>query len=183
MRLEDLYYYAEDSPSGLRWKINRYGGKAYNVLAASAGDVAGYLNKEGYWILSIGHGRNYVKGHRVVWQLCNGDLQDGMSVDHINGDTSDNRISNLRAVQHKINSRNQKMKSSNASGITGVYLTNGRWVAQWRDDKEAKTKSFSMNKYGHDKAFELACAYRKKMIQELNAQGAGYTERHGKETA
>lgn len=75
------------------------------------------------------------------------------------------------------------MNTSNISGVTGVYLTNGRWIAQWRDDKEAKTKSFSTNKYGHDKAFELACAYREKMIQELNAQGAGYTERHGKEPA
>jgi hypothetical protein len=29
-------------------------------------------------------------------------------------------------------------------------------------------------------AFKAAVEYRRKMIEELNAQGAGYTEDHGK---
>jgi hypothetical protein len=33
--------------------------------------------------------------------------------------------------------------------------------------------------YGNDFAFELACNYRDKMIEDLNKAGAGYTERHG----
>lgn len=40
--------------------------------------------------------------------------------------------------------------------------------------------SFSCNKYGHEQAFQLACQWREQKIAELNAQGAGYSERHGK---
>lgn len=40
--------------------------------------------------------------------------------------------------------------------------------------------SFSCNKYGHEQAFQLACQWREQKIAELNEQGAGYSERHGK---
>ena len=43
-----------------------------------------------------------------------------------------------------------------------------------------KAKSLSILRYGHEQAFQLACDYRNKMIQELNAQGAGYSSTHGK---
>ena len=45
---------------------------------------------------------------------------------------------------------------------------------------EKKTKSFSCNLLGEEQAFKLACEYREQNIRELNEQGAGYTERHGK---
>lgn len=41
------------------------------------------------------------------------------------------------------------------------------------------SKYFSVDKYGYDEAFRLACEWRKQKIAELNEQGAGYTERHG----
>lgn len=31
-----------------------------------------------------------------------------------------------------------------------------------------------------NEAFRLACDYRVRMIEELNSDGAGYTEHHGK---
>lgn len=82
--------------------------------------------------------------------------------------------------------RNQGMKSTNTSGVTGVSVREGRpgdfhAVASWNDlNGKHHSKNFSFKKYGEEEAFRLACEYRAKMIEELNKQGAGYTVSHGK---
>jgi hypothetical protein len=79
--------------------------------------------------------------------------------------------------------RNQRMQTNNTSGFTGVNLhtKDNNWMASWRNHKSGKShsKSFSINKYGNDEAFRLACEYRQKMIEEMNNLGAGYSENHG----
>lgn len=81
--------------------------------------------------------------------------------------------------------RNKSKNSNNSSGVTGVYWDankNGitRSKAIWLDlNGKMNSKSFSVNKYGLLPAFAEAVRYRRKMILELNAQGAGYSEKHG----
>jgi len=52
--------------------------------------------------------------------------------DHIDGDTLNNNIGNLRSVSSTGNSRNQRKKDNNTSGFTGVYYhkTARKWTAQ-----------------------------------------------------
>lgn len=45
---------------------------------------------------------------------------EGMTIDHIDGNTLNNRKSNLRIVLEKDNHKNVKKKSTNTSGIRGV---------------------------------------------------------------
>ena len=167
------FYYDETSPSCLRWRIK----PSQHV---DMGGVAGYLKSGGYYV--VGFNREKYLCHRVIWELFNEEIGERLQIDHINGLRTDNRILNLRLVTNHQNNQNQKMQSTNTSGVTGVSLDsrNNQWKAKWcsRDGKQ-KNKSFSINKYGYDSAFKLACDFRIKMILELNLEGSDYTVRHG----
>ncbi len=67
--------------------------------------------------------------HRIVWQMHNGEIPAGMSIDHINGNPWDNRIENLRLATHAQNMKNQKLRSDSKSKIKGVYYTGHGWKA------------------------------------------------------
>jgi len=96
---------------------------------------------------------------------------------------------NIRWETKEQQARNHTKQSNNTSGVTGVKLQKthlyGRdyfaWVAFWNvDGRKRQSKSFSWNKYGGDeKAKELAIAYRKQKIEELNMAGFGYADSHG----
>jgi hypothetical protein len=77
--------------------------------------------------------------HRVVWALFYGEWC-STNIDHINGDKSDNRPSNLRAATHEANSRNQKLRSSNTSGVMGVSWNeaNKAWIVRINAEGERK---------------------------------------------
>ena len=57
---------------------------------------------------------------------------DGMLVDHINGNTLDNRMSNLRMATQQQNAMNKAIAINNTSGVKGVSRVkrNNKWVAR-----------------------------------------------------
>lgn len=59
-------------------------------------------------------------------------------VDHINHDTLDNRLSNLRPATHRQNICNQKLRVNNKSGFKGVSWHKGaqKWMAALTDHKQ-----------------------------------------------
>lgn len=121
-----------------------------------------------------GYCRMYIKGiqyksHRVAWMIFYGEIPD--KIDHINGDRSDNRISNLRSVTSSENSKNQVLRASNTSGCSGVnwHVKCRKWIAQIRDNKKyVYLGSFS----------ELEDAILARKAAEVLY---GYHENHGKE--
>ena len=62
---------------------------------------------------------------------------DNMQVDHISGDTSDNRKQNLRIVTIQDNMKNLQKKSNNTSGIRGVSFDKkkNRWKVDFTYEK------------------------------------------------
>lgn len=187
IKWSDYFRYCTESPSGLVWRIDRYRGKPlYKFI--SDGDLAGSLNSSGRWVVSL-HNKLY-KCHRIVFEIVHGTIPQGMIVDHKDGIPGNNISDNLRVVFPAVNSRNQKRRRINTSGVTGVYkqenTTKGGvkhiyWTAIWSlPCGKQVTKSFVVRVHGEAEAFRLACEWRDKMIEELNASGAGYTDRHGK---
>lgn len=93
---------------------------------------------------------------------------------------------NVRWANDEQQARNKGKYSNNKSGINGVYLHkpktgSDKWAATWYDEnKKQRTKYFSIEKYGDELAFFLACETRDITIQRMNLLGAGYTENHGK---
>lgn len=69
--------------------------------------------------------------HRMVLEAA-GHVGVGKVADHINGDTLDNRLANLRFVSQAENSANGKLFSSNTSGYRGVswYAAGSKWAAE-----------------------------------------------------
>ena len=87
-----------------------------------AGTVAGHKKANGYIVINIG--KKLLYAHRLVFEM-EGGIPDGMEVDHINGDPSDNRRCNLRLCDSSENNFNTKRPSTNTSGIKNVHFDKG----------------------------------------------------------
>lgn len=177
---ENYVVYDETSPSGLRWKVRK-------ARCIKVGDVVGAQKERNSWQFKFTENNKLSRfyNHRVIWEMFNGPILDGLQIDHIDGDASNNKIENLRIVTGSANSRNKRKRLTSTTGVTGVSFDNGKYcyIAHWYGlDAKQVHRIFSVAKYGEQQAFRLACECRKRSIEELNRQGAGYTERHGKES-
>ena len=135
---------------------------------------ARYAGKEA--LTSFRHGYKFgeifnkpVAAHRVAFTMYHGRHPSG-EVDHINGDRSDNRISNLREVTRTANARNMKKSAANRSGVTGVsfYKASGKWQSRIMSDGKYLHLGYFDN-------FEDAVSARK-----LAEKKIGYHPNHGR---
>jgi hypothetical protein len=70
------------------------------------------------------------KAHRLCWILhYKQKPADGLVIDHINGDPSDNRICNLRACTQKENSRNSVTPKNSTTNFKGVSKQGSKYRA------------------------------------------------------
>ena len=67
----------------------------------------GFVHPSGYVHINLSSNgsKKQVRAHRVIYIAANGHIPDGMVVDHINNDKSDNRICNLQLLTAEENSR------------------------------------------------------------------------------
>lgn len=61
-----------------------------------------------------------ILSHRVIWTMVNGAIPDAMEIDHADGNGLNNRLSNLRLVDHSENMKNCRLGKNNTSGFRGV---------------------------------------------------------------
>ena len=109
-----------DATTGhMTWRVDRGKGRA--------GERAGTRHPHGYRQIKL-KGRLYLT-HRLAWLLMTG-AWPRHTVDHINGDRTDDRFENLRDVPQGINSQNRrKPQRNNTTGFLGVTERQGRFRA------------------------------------------------------
>lgn len=145
----------------LYWKISKRGTKG-------VGSVAGRFTSRGYLQVHF-DGKTYM-GHRIIFLLHHGYLPE--QVDHINGDTKDNRIENLRAASASQNGQNKKIASNNTSGCKGVNFNKNKnmWMVNLRLHKHRHFLGYYRDK---ELADLVASSFREKYHGEFCNHGAG----------
>lgn len=181
--IKTLYYYDETSPSGIRWNVDRFSGRGRVI--AYRNDVAGTLAcDEKYYNAYVD--RKLMRVAKIIMLLHDIEVPEGYIVDHFDGNTKNNKFSNLRVISQLKNCRNRRKQYNNTSGTVGVTRKTDKsghsyWVARWQVEVGKRgTKTFSIFLHGEDGAYNLAVDYRLNKIIELTKLGHGYTDRHGK---
>lgn len=128
-KLKELFVYDENTGiftrATTRGRCNRW----------KEGQVVGHLAAIGYVQIYI-DGKLY-QAHRLAWLYMYGAMPNG-HIDHANAVRSDNRISNLRECDDKLNMQNiRKAHKDSASGLLGVRkLRYGRFLARIYSNKK-----------------------------------------------
>jgi uncharacterized protein YeaC (DUF1315 family) len=117
------------------------------------GRPVGTKDSQGYLVTRIQ--RKFYRCHRLAWALFYGKWPDG-EVDHFDGDKANNRICNLRDVEHKHNIHNQSRPQGNNPYI-GVHWSkqSQKWLAAIKKDgKINKLGSFMTPEAARDAYLE-----------------------------
>lgn len=127
-----------------------------------SGEVAGSVQGNGYRYLIMGP-KHYL-AHRIAWLWVTGELPESQ-VDHINCDRTDNRWANLRCATQKQNSANQKLRSTNTSGVKGVSWAAGK--KKWQASITVDGKTIALGRFD-----TLAEAAEARRLAESQHHGA-----------
>lgn len=143
-----------------RWN-SRYGGKVAGIIFKAKHSVQLYRR------LKFKDGGHHLV-HRIVWEMFNGPIPEGMLIDHIDGNGLNNSISNLRLVDSYQSAQNRPMGRNNKSGVVGVKWDRGKWLATISLNGKNRNLGRFVDK-------EDAIAARKEA-----ERAAGYHENHGR---
>ena len=149
---EEIKNITKDKPSKNRKKYNTFIEKDdYYIGVTSKGeflfdkdDYAKVIGIDRYWFInSYGYVLcclydNDFQLHRYLMGLGFYNKENDLIVDHINGNTLDNRKSNLRICKKKENPKNCTLYSNNTSGHKGVVWMErlGKWQVGLQVDKK-----------------------------------------------
>lgn len=140
-RLKELLSY--DPEVGIfSWIVER--GKCHK------GSPAGCLDSRGYLVITIDRKRYYA--HRMAWLYMNGSMP-SMNIDHMDGNKSNNKISNIRDVSVSTNAQNLKQATSRnlSTGVLGVRMLKGKYLSQITiDGKDRHLGTFNSPEEAHE---------------------------------
>lgn len=141
-------------------------GKLYHRFSRGgslAGSEAGCDHGNGYISVTVEYSHFY--RHRIIWEMFNGPISDGLVINHINGVRGDDRIENLELVTTALNNSSIKRKNlnvNNTSGVTGVYYCNTR--NKWKATIIHNDRTYNLGSFD---LFEDAVVAREKAEKDI----------------
>jgi len=141
-KLKSLLHYNPDT--GLFTWRERGGDTVYTRIFNNvyANKETGHLwerdgYKRVYLMLTLNGDPYHFFAHRLAWFYVTSEWPEDQ-VDHINGDSTDNRFVNLREVDNQENCKNTKLCKNNSSGFNGVswHKSNKNWSAYIMVDRK-----------------------------------------------
>lgn len=135
----------------------------------AAGSEPGYLNNIGYRQVYFDH--EIYSTHRICWSLHHGQHPTG-EVDHINGNRSDNRASNLRHASSAENNQNRRLSTRNKTGVKGVFRVKWNKGVKWRTSVCSGGEYHITHFHCFGQAVRYANVLRAKLHQEFANTGA-----------
>lgn len=103
------------------------------------GRRAGSVGTNGYVRIRV-DGQHY-SAHRLAWIFTHGSIST-MSIDHINGIKTDNRIANLRYATRQQNGMNTGMPATNSTGHKNVSRNRGGYLVTVKSEGRVFSKWF-----------------------------------------
>ena len=154
-RINNRWVYNEHSKTGLSSK----------KTGRDVGSVQHCANETSYWRVDLGSmaKKERLLAHRAIWMILNGDIPEGMTIDHINGNGLDNRISNLRLATRSQQSMNRKKCRGGEGLMKGVCKHKGRFRAQIRADGV----KYHIGYYGTEEEAHRAYVEKAKQVHGL----------------
>ena len=106
-----------------------------NLIRKSKKNITSFAG----WINTVSRGKKYIRLsinkkqlylHQVIYLYFYGYIP--KYIDHINGNSLDNRIENLRETNQSLNTANSMLSKANTSGYKGVVWRKdtNKWMAQ-----------------------------------------------------
>jgi len=160
----------DSSPSGLTWLQRIDVEEKWNERYANKSSGWKATNASGYqrWNVQVSYNdkKNTLLCSRIIFLLHNGYLTEGKEIDHVDGNSLNNKKNNLRELTRDQNQHNAKLQKKNKSGVKGVS-----WDAKskkWRVIITANKKRYNFGLYEKlEDAIKVAIEARKKLHGEF----------------
>lgn len=132
-------------------------GKRVTVLIDEETKVSVLAVSKNWYCQNNGYVYTFVNKRKIYLHRLLTSATEGLDVDHINHDTLDNRMSNLRVVGRDVNSHNSPNTWAR-SGFLGVswHTTNSCWRARLNKDGNVVYQSLHKDKISAARAYDAA---------------------------
>jgi|TARA_X000001388_G_scaffold3203_5_gene2334 hypothetical protein len=164
-QLRELVDY-EPSTGKFYWREDAVAGFHGSVVMHRRGDVAGTPRKsDGRVVVRIG-GRTYL-GYRLAWLWMTGNWPI-YEIDHIDGDATNNRFTNLRDASRRTNQENLRIpqRSKGSSRYLGVYANKPGYKKPWRAAITVKGKQKNLGYFMSEDEAYAAYVQAKRRLHE-----------------
>lgn len=151
MTLEKLeYYFKYDRQQGkLIWK-NHWAANKKKFIGKEAGSLS--IASDGYFYRSIKIEGKQHRTHRLIFFIETGIYPD--MVDHVDGNTLNNKYENLSESNQHRNARNQVCHRKNPNRLKGCYFN--KRENKWKARIEVKTKRYNLGTFNTESQAHLA---------------------------